>query len=326
MQTVNIGVLGVGRMGQRHCRVYSNLRHAHLAGVCDANRAQGEKVAGQYDVPYFATLEEMLKHVDAVSVVTPTPLHYEQARRCLDYGAHVLVEKPLTETLAQAERLAELAETSGRVALVGHLERFNTAYIELKNVLDGEPQPLALNFRRLSPREGSNLDVDVVLDLMIHDANLVLDLMGRLPDSVEADGLMVFSGSLDHVIARLRYQRGPLITLTASRITEHKIRAVDVTAPKSYIECDLMEKTLRVHRHTIGEYLSHNHRGVKYRQESIVERIAVPIFEPLFLELQHFVDCILEGQRPHVTARDGLNAMRLVDMVRQAALKSLAVA
>jgi predicted dehydrogenase len=228
----------------------------------------------------------------------------------------VLVEKPITETLTQAESLTEAAEASGLVVQVGHIERFNTAYIEMKNVFENM-KVLAVNFRRLSPFEGSNVDVDVVLDLMIHDTNLVLDLMGQEPAWIEAHGLSVFSNTIDHAVAQMGFPSGQMFTLTVSRVTEHKVRAIEVTAREAFMECDLLNKSILVHRHTIGEYLNHNHRGVKYRQESIVERIQIPIFEPQFLELQHFVDSITEHQTPSVSARDGLNALRLVDLIRQ---------
>ncbi len=322
MNPIRVGVIGVGRMGQRHCRVYANLRRAQLIGVSDVSAKQGRQVAQQYDVQYFDDVDELLKNVDAVSIATPTPMHYDLAMRCIEKGVHVLVEKPITETLAQAEGLTGAAETSNLVVQVGHIERFNTAYMEMKNVFENM-KVLAVNFRRLSPSEGSNVDVDVVLDLMIHDTNLVLDLMGQEPAWIEAHGLSVFSDTIDHAVAQMGFPSGQMFTLTVSRITEHKVRAIEVTAREAFVECDLLNKNILVHRHTIGEYLNHNHRGVKYRQESIVERIQIPIFEPQFLELQHFVDCIVERQPSSVSARDGLNALRLVEAIRQKILPGM---
>jgi predicted dehydrogenase len=317
MDLVKVGVIGVGRMGQRHCRVYANLRRAQLMGVCDANAKLGQQVAQQYDVPFYANVDELLNHVDAISLVTPTPQHFELAMKCLQRGVHVLIEKPITATLAEAEQLTEAAEAAGRVTMVGHIERFNAAYMELKNVLD-EMTPLAINFRRLSAFAGSNMDVDVVLDLMIHDANLVLDLLGLEPSRVEAYGLSVVSDTIDHATVNLGFDGGPIVSLTASRITEHKVRSIDVTAREAYVECDLLNKSIYAYRETIGEYLSQNSKGVKYRQESVVERIQVPIFEPMFLELQHFVECVAENKPPLVSARDGLQALALAERIRRA--------
>lgn len=313
MDYVRMGVIGAGMMGQRHCRIYSNLRRTQLVGICDARPETGQRIAQQYDVPFYENLEDMLKQVDAVSLVTPTPYHFDLAMRCLAQGVHVLIEKPITETLEQAEILTKTAEASNRIVQVGHIERFNPTFSELRNVLE-DVTPLAINLRRLSPYEGSNTDVDVVLDLMIHDLDLVLNLMNQTPISVTAYGLTAFSGAIDHAVAHLSFESGPLVTVTASRVTEQKVRSLEVTAMEAYLEGDLLNKSILVHRRTIGEYLNNN----KYRQESIVERIHVPIIEPLFAELQHFVESILEGKAPRVSARDGLNALRLAHQIRGA--------
>jgi predicted dehydrogenase len=317
MDYVRVGVIGAGRMGANHCRIYSTLRRAKLVGVCDRDPDVGHRIAQQYQIQFYPEVDELLERVDAVSVVTPTPTHFDLVMRCLEKGVHVLVEKPITQTLDQAEILTNAAEACPVVVQVGHIERFNPVYSELKNVLE-DMTVLVINFRRLSAYEGSNTDVDVVLDLMIHDLDLVLDLMGQMPFSVNAQGLTAFSGTIDHAMAHLRFESGPLLTITASRVTEQKIRSIEITAREAYLEGDLLNKNISVHRRTIGEYLNHNQRGVKYRQESIVERIHVPIFEPLFLELQHFVDCSAEGKSPMVKARDGLEALRLAATIQNA--------
>ena len=315
MKTIRVGVIGVGTMGQRHCRVYSNLRHARLTGVLDIDPEVAHRQADLYDVPYYDDLGSLLGQLDAVSLAVPTPQHFDLAMHCLERGVHVLIEKPITETVGQAERLALAAESSGLVVQVGHIERYNPTYMELKNVLE-EMSVLALSTRRLSPFKGSNTDVDVILDLMIHDIDLMRDLVGEEPMSVDAYGLTAFSGVADHVVAHLGFAKGPMLTMTASRITEQKVRCIEVTAREAFIEGDLLNKSICVHRRTTGQYENQNHRGVKYRQESLLERIHVPIFEPLFLELQHFVDCILEGKPSMVSARDGLEALRLAAIIR----------
>jgi virulence factor len=322
MRQIRVGVIGTGTMGQRHCRVYSSLRQAQLVGVCDAAPEVGHQVAQQYDVPFYRDVGDLLEHVDAVSLATPTPLHFDLAMRCLAQGVHVLIEKPITETIEQADSLTQAAEASNLVVQVGHIERFNPAYMELKNVL-GDMTVLAINLRRLSPYAGSNTDVDVVLDLMVHDIDLVLDLMGQEPVSVNAYGLTTFSGTVDHAIVYLGFESGPLLTMTASRVTEQKVRSIEVTALEAYVDGDLLNKNISVHRRTIGQYMNYNHRGVKYRQESIVERIHVPTLEPLLLELQHFVDCILQEKPTQVSARDGLKALRLATVIRNAICERL---
>ena len=315
MDTIRVGVIGVGRMGQRHCRVYSNMRKVQLTGICDENQPVGKRIADQYEIPFYASIQELLDHVDAVSLATPTPLHYEHAMQCVERGIHVLIEKPIAETIEQAEVLAKTAEDCGLVVQIGHIERFNPAYIELKNVAE-TMGILAIDLRRLSAFEGSNKDVDVVLDLMIHDTNLILDLMKEEPVSVTAFGKKVYSQNIDHATALLEFSNGVLATLTASRVTEQKVRMLDITFREAYLDCDLLNKSILVSRSTIGEYLNHNSRGVKYRQESVVERIFIPTYEPLLLQLQHFIDCINLNKTPDVSARDGLNALRLATQIR----------
>jgi|YelNatPaOPRAMG01_1025707.scaffolds.fasta_scaffold11383_6 virulence factor len=321
-QVRRVGVIGLGRMGQQHVRVYSAIRRAQLVGVCDVNPEVGNHIAQRYDIPYFTDLDELLARVEAVSVVTPTPYHFEIAKRCLERGVHVLVEKPIAQTVEEAERLVELAERSGLVMQVGHIERFNPAYVEMKNVLE-ELTVVAVNFRRLSAYAGSNTDVDVVLDLMIHDADLVLDLANNEPVWMAAGGISAFGKAVDYASAQLRFESGPLMFLTASRLTEEKVRSIEVTALEAYVEANLLNKTVTVHRRTIAQYVNQNSRGVKYRQEGVVESIVVPVIEPLSAELQHFLDCVVEGQTPLVTPQDGLRALRLALSIRDATRANL---
>ena len=322
MDQVKIGVIGTGRMGQSHCRIYSNLRHAKFVGVCDVNADLGKEVARKHEVSYFRDVDSLLENVDAVSICTPTPQHFELAMRCLDRNVHVLVEKPFTETLEQARALKEAAEAKSKLIVqVGHIEKFNPTFIELRKVLE-DMTVLAMNFNRLSPFQGSNVDVDVVLDLMIHDIGLIVDLFNTEPVSMDAYGFSVFSNTVDHGLAVLRYDPGLLVTLTASRVTEQKVRGINVTTKEAFIEADLLNKNISVHRRTLGDYVNHKNSGVKYRQESLIERIVVPAVEPLFLELQDFVNCVCDSKKPQVSAADGYNALRFVLMLRDKILET----
>jgi virulence factor len=182
--------------------------------------------------------------------------------------------------------------------------------MELKKVIE-DMSVIAVNFRRLSPFKGSNTDVDVVLDLMVHDLDLCNDLFGHQPHIAGVAGLSPLSNNLDHVVAQLCYPNGPVVTLTASRVTEEKIRSIEVTTKEAYIEADSLNKNISVHRRTTGIYTDQNHQGVKYRQESVIERIVVPTVEPLAAELGHFIECIQNNQEPCVSLQDGLEALRL---------------
>ncbi len=315
MERIRIGLLGAGRMGRNHARVYSTLRHADLIGIYDPVIEAAQKLATQVEVTAYAELDALLDAVDAVSIATPTPTHFALVTECLNRGLDVFVEKPFTETWMQAEHLVALTQRSGRIVQVGHIERFNPTYGELKNVLENL-SPLVVNFRRLSSYVGSNTDVDVVLDLMIHDLDLALDLAGADPVRVEADGFTAFSGAIDYASVNLKFARWPMLTLTASRVTEQKVRSIDVTALEAYVEGDLLNKSIQVHYRTVGEYVNQNGGSAKYRQESVVERIHVPIAEPLHAELEHFVTCVRTRQQPRVTAEHGLRTLRLADTIR----------
>jgi virulence factor len=320
MDPVRVGVIGTGRMGQSHCRVYSNLRQAKFVGLCDLNSDLGKDVARKHEVAFFRDVDSLLENVDAVSVCTPTPDHFAIVKRCLDQNIHVMVEKPFTETLEQADALKEAASKSKVVVQVGHIEKYNPAFIELQKVLEGM-DILAMNFNRLSPFQGSNVDVDVILDLMIHDIGLVVDMFDAEPVSADAFGFSVFTGTIDYGLAVIKYEPELLLTLNASRITEQKIRGISVTTKEAYIEADLLHKTIAVHRRTLGDYVNQKN-SVKYRQESLIERIVVPAVEPLFLELQDFVSCVANSGTPQVTAMDGYNALRFVILLRDKILES----
>jgi predicted dehydrogenase len=315
MERVKTGVIGLGRMGRHHCRVYATLRDSQLLGIYDTNPIVSQEYSALYDVPVYQDIDELLEHVEAVSIATPTPTHFHIVKRCLEHGVHVLVEKPITETIENAEKLTRMVDSGGPIVLVGHIERFNPTYLELKKVIE-DMKVLAINFRRLSPYRGSNKDVDVVLDLMVHDLDLSIDLTGKEPGAINAFGLNPFSDGLDHVSAQLCYAGGPLITLTASRITEEKVRCVEVTAEQAFVEADFQNKSISIHRCSTGEYFAQNHSGVKYRQESLIERILVPSAEPLGLEIKHFLDCVGNKCSPSVSVRDGLRALRLAQQIR----------
>ncbi len=316
MTRLRTGVIGLGRMGQHHCRINASLRQAQFAGVYDINPDITASIAQRFEVKNFASVDELLSHVDAVTIATPTPTHFDFLLKCIDHRVHILVEKPITESLTEAEELAEIARGYDRVIQVGFIERFNPAYQELKNVLEGL-SVLAVNFRRLSPFYGSNTDVDVVLDLMIHDLDLMLDLVGSNLSSLSACGLSPLGTALDHVVAQCWFDSNQLVTLTASRITEQKIRSIEVTAREAYLEADLLNKRISVFRGSKGEYLNQNKHGVKYRQENIIEQILVPNVEPLMVEIQHFLQCIMGDTRPSISVESGVNALRLAYSIRE---------
>lgn len=316
-EKIKVGVIGVGNMGERHCRVYSTLPHVQLVGISDLSESRGRQLQEKYEVQYFPDFTEMLKQVDAVSLATTTPGHYPLGMECLRQGKHLLVEKPLALTAAQAQELVTLAQTNGCMLMVGHIERYNPAFKELQSLLASHQteEPVAINIRRLSPFDGSQTDVDVVSDLMIHDLDLILKMTGRVPDAMETFGRSLFTNTIDHAVSTLFYKDGPVVTLTASRVTQQKIRAIEVTTSESYVETDLLHKNLSIHRRFVPHYS--NRETPSYRQEDFIERIFVPSAEPLQLELADFIQSIRKGTPPQVTGMDGLAALVLALEIRR---------
>lgn len=313
MKNVRVGVIGVGTMGERHCRVYSGLRNVTLVGIADLNDQRGRVVAAEYDTEYYQDYRRLLEQVDAVSIATTTPSHFSLATEALEKGVHVLVEKPITEDIAQGLKLVECAEKSGKLLQVGHIERFNPTFIELISVIK-DLSVIAVNVKRLSPFDTSNTDVDVIRDLMIHDLDLIVNLLGRNYESLNAWGRSISTKAIDHAVANFSFIDGPVSTLFASRVTEQKVRSIEVIAKGAYIEADLLGKTLLIHRRTFQEYVGRHNAG-KYRQESIIEKIHVPMVEPLLLELRQFVESISDQKPCAVSGSDGVFALQLAQTI-----------
>jgi predicted dehydrogenase len=307
-------------MGQRHCRVYAGLANVDFVGLSDACAERGRAVAEQYDVRFVERYEELLEQVDAVSVATPTDTHFAVASDCLARGVHVLVEKPLAAEVDDARELCRRARRASALLQVGHIERFNPAFLELEVVLE-DLEVVSLATRRLSPFDTSNTNVDVVYDLMIHDLDIVLALLGDRVSSIQTVGRAALTSAVDYAVATLSMANGPVATLTASRVTEQKVRQVEVTALGAYVEADLLNKTISMHRRLVPEFLANHKRPLRYRQESLVERIHIPTAEPLMLELQDFVQCVREGRPPRVSAEAGLRALELAAEIRSEILR-----
>jgi predicted dehydrogenase len=299
MKPIRTAVVGVGYLGRFHAQKYAQAAGCELVAVVDAREAARDAVARELSTRALADHRELLGSVDAVSVVTPTPAHYSIARDFLDAGAHVLVEKPVTETVAQARELIELAAARGRVFQVGHLERFNAA------VLVAEPhlqRPRFIECQRLAPFKERGTDVNVVLDLMIHDIDIVQTIVGGDIESIDAVGTPVFSGEVDIANARIRFVNGCVANVTASRVSLKTERKLRVFRDDAYLSIDLQQKILTVIR--------------KRAPGDAAGPLPVTIEEQNFeqgdalrAEIESFLECIRTGRRPVVSGEDGLRAL-----------------
>jgi len=314
-----MGVIGVGNMGRHHVRILSLLKDIELIGVSDVDLTKGIEIASQYQTHFYENYEELLPRVDAVCIAVPTRLHHEVGSRCLKAGVHILIEKPIAADLAEAESLVNLASETGCILQVGHIERFNPAFRELSKVIQTE-SILALEARRLSPYSDRANDVSVVLDLMIHDIDLLLELSASPVVRLTASGSTSNnSGNLDYVTANLGFANGVVATLTASKITHRKIRCLAVHCKNSLIETDFLTNEILIHRHQT-QNLSPERQKVFYQQDGITEKVYTSNVEPIHAEIEHFVNCIRGGERPSVGGEQALKALRLASLIEQMAL------
>ena len=311
-----MGVIGVGSMGRHHVRILSLLKDIELIGVSDINLARGIEIASQYQTHFYENYADLLPAVDAVCIAVPTKLHHEVGVRCLQAGVHVLIEKPIAASISEAESLVNLAAETGCILQVGHIERFNPAFTELSKVIQTE-SILALEARRLSPYSQRANDVSVVLDLMIHDIDLLLELSASPVVKLTSSGSISSSGNLDYVTANLGFANGVVASLTASKVTHRKIRTLSAHCKNSLIETDFLTNEILIHRHQQA-----NLQGEQplYQQDGITERVYTSNIEPIYAEIEHFVSCIRGGDRPSVGGEQALKALRLASSIEQMAL------
>ncbi|MEM1370537.1 MAG: Gfo/Idh/MocA family oxidoreductase [Cyanobacteria bacterium P01_H01_bin.15] len=316
---IRVGVIGVGNMGQHHTRVLTRLKNVELIGVSDINLELGLDTASKYRVRFFEDYRNLIEHVDAVCVAVPTRLHHSVGMLCLRAGVHVLIEKPIAASIAEAESLVNAAASSNCILQVGHIERFNPAFKELRNVLRTE-EVLALEARRMSPYSDRANDVSVVLDLMIHDIDLLLELAGSAVVKLSASGSRsAHSGYLDYVTATLGFANGIVATLTASKVTHRKIRTIAAHCRNSLTEADFLNNEILINRQTTANTTT-NYGQVLYRQDGLIEKVYTSNTEPLHAELEHFVNCVRGGDQPSVGGEQALKALRLASLIEQMAL------
>ncbi len=293
-------VIGVGYLGRFHAQKYAVLQGSELVGIADPSATAREAVAAELRVAAYADYRELLGHVDAVSIVTPTPLHFAVAKEFLEAGAHVLVEKPMTTTVEEGIGLIEAARRARRILQVGHLERFNAAVQAVQPILT---VPRFIESARLAPFKHRGTDVDVVLDLMIHDIDLILSIVRSPVVAVDAIGSSVFSKEIDIANARLRFANGCVANATASRVSLKTERRLRLFQDDAYVSVDLHQKVLTVIRKGIGV-------GTDGMPQVAIEENTYEQGDALKTEIEAFLDAAATGCAPPVTGEDGLLALR----------------
>ncbi|WP_202935180.1 Gfo/Idh/MocA family protein [Halorussus amylolyticus] len=302
-------VIGVGNMGRHHARVYSELPNANLVGVYDVDDDAARDVAEDHGTLAMG-LDELLTAADVASVAVPTPFHAEIADQCIDHGVDVLIEKPFVEDAETGRELLDRADEAGVTVQVGHVERFNPAVRALSDIV-ADLDIIAVDAQRLGPPpEGRQLDQSAVLDLMIHDIDVVLAILDETPDAVNAHGVR----GNQYATANLGFGDGTVASLTASRVTQERVRTLAITAEDCRVNVDYIDRSVEIHRHSLPEYIEDN-GDVRYRHESIVERPTVETGEPLKNELSAFVSAAVEGTEPVVSGEDGLRVLEVAKRI-----------
>lgn len=301
MKKVRVGVVGAGAIGENHIRVLSALENAELSAVFESNPERAAEIAERYQVNVVDSLEALIDRVDAATVATPTVSHLSVGSQLLRAGCHVLVEKPIADTTEAARELVQLAMDHNRILQVGHVERFNPVLRELEETMN---EPRFIEAHRLSPFPNRSIDIGVVLDLMIHDLEIILHLVRSDIESVDAVGVPVLTRREDIANARIRFANGCVANITASRISPERLRKIRVFQSDSYLSLDYMEQAGQIYWKQNGQIA---------RREVTVEKD-----EPLKCELEAFCDCARTGRQPKVSGSEATAALEVaVAITRQ---------
>ena len=307
MKSTRVGVVGVGKMGEYHVGVLSEQMRAQLTVVADSSESRAQEISQRYNVPCVTRAEEVIGKVDAVIIAVPTALHYSTAKMFLDAGVHVLLEKPCAHDLTQAQELFRIAEEKNLTLHIGHVERFNGAVQELHKIVE---EPLFVECKRTGPFPQRNIEDGVVMDIMIHDIDIVLNLVNSRVIRTNVMGISVFSDRDDLVSVQLQFECGTLANIVASRASQNKERTLCVTQKDSYVMLDYTEQEIYVHRQSSSEH-SLSKGALRYKQESLVERIFVHKDNPLKHEILHFLDCAANGSPRHAAVSRELYSLEI---------------
>ncbi|MEI0702218.1 Gfo/Idh/MocA family oxidoreductase [Brachyspira intermedia] len=312
MDKVNISIIGVGRMGQFHLNVVSQINHINLSGIYDADENHLNEISQKHNIRKFNSLDEAIDNADAVIIASPTIYHFEIAKKAVEKGKHVLVEKPMTETYAQALELEEIVKQKNVILQVGHVERFNGAVQELHHIIE---KPYLIEARRLAPFTPRITDVGVVFDIMIHDLDIVTSLVKKPIIKFSASGKRIRTNNEDIASALLEFEDSTIATISASRVTQEKIRTLAISTEEAYFILDYATQDITIHRQAASQSNIKTSVGINYKQESIIERVFIHRDNPLKLEDEHFANCILGKDKRFVSIEDDVNTIKLTEAI-----------
>lgn len=303
---VKVGIIGAGVMGANHTRVYSLMKGVELVGISDRDAKRAAAVAKQFKTRAFDDYKELFKNVDAITIAASTEAHYDLANEALDAGLDVLLEKPITETVEQADKLVAKADAGGRILMVGHVERFNPAIMELVHIAK---DPVHIEARRFSPYD-KRISNGIVIDLMVHDLEIIMGLVDSPIKSIKSMCVSVKpdSPTEDLAQASLVFENGASASLIASRVHQNKIRELNIAQDGAYVTVDYMKQELMINRYVRADMVMDGE--VAYRQEVITERPFLRYRgEPLWIELEHFISCVESRETPIVSGQKGRDVL-----------------
>ena len=316
MDKLKVGIIGVGHLGKLHTKMFSGIKNCELIGIYDIDLSNAHSVGDELKVKVFESEESLLNVVNAASVAVTTSAHYEVAKRCLERGIHIFIEKPITSTITEAETLVKLASDKKLTLQVGHIERFNPALVSLEKYI---VNPLFIQSDRLSQFNPRGTDVAVVLDLMIHDIDVILSLIKSEVKRIDANGVPVVSDNVDIANARIQFENGAVANVTASRISQKKMRKMRIWQRDNYIALDFVTGASEMYRLLpLGENIS---AGVPFgeigvggnKKKLFYEQPETKEINALSYELELFINAVINKTRPVVSGEDGLRALAVAD-------------
>ena len=321
MGKLKIGVIGTGHLGKLHVKMFKQINECEVVGIYDNNRQIAAEVAKEFLIKDYENLDQLLNEIEAASIAVSTTAHHEVAKKCFEKGIHVFVEKPITATIQEAEELVKIAADRNLNLQVGHIERFNPAIVSLEKFI---LQPMFVQTDRLAQFNPRGTDVAVVLDLMIHDIDIILSLVKSEVKKIDASGVAVVSNSLDIANARIEFENGAVANVTASRISQKKMRKMRIFQRDAYISLDFITGVSEVYRLLPADQnveqssISFGEIGIgDKRKRLIYEQPEIKEINALKYELELFVKSILYKTHPVVSGMDGLKALKVAETIIQ---------
>jgi predicted dehydrogenase len=319
MAKLKIGVIGTGHLGKLHTKMFQQISNSDLVGIYDSNPDHLAHVSKEFNVRAFGSINEMLDNVDAVSIAVTTSGHFEVAQKCLQHNKHIFIEKPITSLITEGEKLVKMAADKKLIIQVGHIERFNPALLAVEEYII---QPMFIQSDRLAQFNPRGTDVAVVLDLMIHDIDIILSLVKSEVVRVDANGIAVVSDNIDIANARIQFVNGAVANVTASRISQKKMRKMRLFQKDNYISLDFIAGVAEVYRlvpadkQLLTPAISFGEMGIGDKKKRVIyEQPEIKDVNALKYELELFVESVINKKYPVVSGEDGLRALKVAEII-----------